>query len=130
MDDTVGLEHRRNLLSYNLAALMVIMKAAADDHVGLIVDVDDSVGREMMEALVGRERVEEHRASMVEDSPTVLTHLPERIVRRWLRDNHYTKTLAEWQRGDGMQTILIIGAGGITLAQRRRHKQTAGPGTC
>lgn len=126
MNDTVGLEHRRNLLSYNLAALMVIMEAADDDHVGLVVDVDDAVGREMMASLVGRERIEEHRASVADDSPTVLTHLPERIVRRWLRDNHYTKTLSEWRSGADLRTILIIGAGGITLAQARRQNQKAG----
>ncbi len=121
MDNTVGLEHRRNLLSYNLAALMVIMEAADDDHVGLIVDVDDAVGREMMASLVGRKRIEEHRASVADNSPTVLTHLPERIVRRWLGDNHYAKILAEWGQRAEMLTILIVGAGGITLAQKRRE---------
>lgn len=121
MDDTIGREHRRNLLSYNLAALMLIMEAADDDHVGLVVDVDDAVGREMMASLVGRERIEEHRASVADDSPTVLTYLPEHIVRRWLRDNHYAKTLAEWTQRAEILTILIIGAGGITLAQKRRE---------
>ena len=119
MDDSIGREHRRNLLAHNTDALMVIMKETPD-HVGLIVDVDDTVGREMMASLVGRERIEEHRASMLDDAPTVLTHLPERVVRRWLRDNRYTKTLAEWRQGAQMMTILVIGAGGITLAQARR----------
>lgn len=122
MNETIGLEHRRNLLAYNLDALMLIMKAADNNHVGLIVDVDDAVGWEMMVSLVGRERIEAHRASVADASPTVLTHLPERIVRRWLRDNHYTKSLAEWRpQCAGTMAILIIGAGGITLAQTRRE---------
>ena len=61
MAEMVGSEHRRNLLSHNVAALMVIIAAADDDHVGLIVDVDDAVGREIMASLVSRERIEEHR---------------------------------------------------------------------
>lgn len=44
MDDKVGSEHRRNLLSHNLAALMVIMNSLDEPgHVGLIVDLDDRV---------------------------------------------------------------------------------------
>jgi len=120
MNEAVGHEHRRNLLSHNLAALLVILEAAADDHVGLIVDVDDAVGRDMMASLIGRERIEEHRASVADESPTVLTHLPERVMRQWLRDNRYSKTLAEWSQKPSTRTILIIGAGGITLAQMRQ----------
>jgi len=117
MDETTGREHGRNLLSHNYASLPVILKAVATDHVGLIVDVDDAVGREMMVSLVGRDCIEEHRADVEGASPTVLTHLPERIVRQWLRDNHYTKTLSEWREHARARRILIIGAGGITLAQ-------------
>lgn len=118
MEDKLGSEHRRNLLSHNLAALMVIMKSLDEPgHVGLIVDADDLVGREMIGSLVGPEVIDKHRARTAADaSPTVLTHLPEAVVKRWLQDNGYRKTLSEWQE-TGLLKVLIIGAGGITLAQ-------------
>ena len=118
MDEMVGSEHRRNLLSHNLAALMVIMNSLDEPgHVGLIVDLDDRVGREMIASLVGSEVIDEHRVRTAADaSPTVLTHVPETVVKQWLQDNGYRNTLAGWRK-TGTVKILIIGAGGITLAQ-------------
>ena len=120
MDNKVGSEHRRQLLAYNMGALMHILDSLDEPgQMGIIVDVDDGVGREMIVSLIGPKVIEEHRARTSSDfSPTVLTHLPAVVVKQWLRDNGYQTTLSEW-RETGTLKVLIIGAGGVTLAQIR-----------
>ena len=73
----------------------------------------------MICSLVGSGVIDDHRARTAADaSPTVLTHVPEAVVMQWLHDNGYRNTLAGWRK-TGTVKILIIGAGGITLAQVR-----------